>query len=288
MFARLKKSGFTLIELLVVIAIIAILAAILFPVFAKARETARSASCKSNLKQIGQGWMMYVQDYDEKTPYNWWSENPCNPEATPNFPFGPRGGQPIMFAKIQPYVKHRRVMICPSDGQPFGGNDGVEQNSGCGVGDPDLNIMDGNNWHMSYSSSDEAGGLGLPGSGLGMGAGLASMQAPASMYLAFDSQRYYGTPENNIDSFGWMPLQNGINSDFVARHNGIVNCAFCDGHVKGLKCSDMFPCERGDWIGSPGVTKEQALGQGHTCWNSGWTPTYTTESGAIRQKDTCP
>ena len=61
-----RKEGFTLIELLVVIAIIAILAAILFPVFARARENARRASCQSNLKQIGLGMFMYLQDYDEK------------------------------------------------------------------------------------------------------------------------------------------------------------------------------------------------------------------------------
>src|SRR5262252_1239896 len=67
---RSKRSGFTLIELLVVIAIIAILAAILFPVFAQAREKARAISCLSNVKEIGLGMLMYVQDYDEKYPYN--------------------------------------------------------------------------------------------------------------------------------------------------------------------------------------------------------------------------
>ena len=64
----MSRRGFTLIELLVVIAIIAILAAILFPVFAKAREKARQTSCLSNVKQLGLGLMMYAQDYDEKLP----------------------------------------------------------------------------------------------------------------------------------------------------------------------------------------------------------------------------
>jgi prepilin-type N-terminal cleavage/methylation domain-containing protein/prepilin-type processing-associated H-X9-DG protein len=288
MFARLKKSGFTLIELLVVIAIIAILAAILFPVFAKARETARSASCKSNLKQIATGWMMYVQDYDEKTPLNWWSDTPCAPNDTGG---SLRGAQPIMFARIQPYVKNRAVMLCPSDAAPTGGNDGVEPNTGCGeqFGDPTQHIGDGTNWHFSYSSSDEAGGLGVATEGLGMGVGLGGIERPAAMYLAFDSQRYYGTPENNIDSFGWQPTNNSNNSDFVARHNGLVNCAFCDGHVKALKCSDMFPCERGDWIGTTAAKTADGSQFGRSsCWNSGWTPTYTTENGQIRQKNTCP
>jgi prepilin-type N-terminal cleavage/methylation domain-containing protein/prepilin-type processing-associated H-X9-DG protein len=271
MFARWGKSGFTLIELLVVIAIIAILAAILFPVFAQARESARAASCKSNLKQIGNGWMMYVQDYDEKTPLNWWSEDPCGTSALTNFPFGARGRQPIMFWRIQPYVKNAQVLLCPSDGAPTSGADGVNA------------LVPGQceTVRFSYSSSDEAGGLGNVNGGLGLGIGMAGIEAPASMYLAFDSQRYYGTPENNIDSFGWMPRNNGINADFVARHHGNVNTVFCDGHVKPLKCADMFPCERGDWLG-------RATANTKGCWNSGWTPTYTTENGLVRNKNTCP
>jgi prepilin-type N-terminal cleavage/methylation domain-containing protein/prepilin-type processing-associated H-X9-DG protein len=269
MFSRLGKSGFTLIELLVVIAIIAILAAILFPVFAKARETARSASCKSNLKQIGNGWMMYVQDYDERTPLNWWSDTPCT-----KGPGGGRGAQPIMFQRIQPYVKNNGVLLCPSDGNPMTGQDGVDGLEGQCV-----------NVRTSYSSSDEGGG-GAGGGGLGTGVAMAAIDAPASMFLAFDSQRYYGTPENNIDSFGWMPTNNGINSDFVSRHNSQLNCVYADGHVKAVRCADMFPCERGEWIGRPGLTKQQAANT--SCWNSGWTPTYTTEGGLTRQKNTCP
>src|SRR5438552_9807604 len=78
MSARSTKRGFTLIELLVVIAIIAILAAILFPVFAQARHAARKSVGLSNLKQLGLGTMMYVQDYDERFPYYNWGLMSCN------------------------------------------------------------------------------------------------------------------------------------------------------------------------------------------------------------------
>src|SRR4028118_570049 len=94
-----RLKGFTLIELLVVIAIIAILAAILFPVFARARENARRASCLSNAKQIGLGVMQYAQDYDEKLPFSY-----TNP--------GPGG---IWADTIQPYVKNYQMFKCPSN-----------------------------------------------------------------------------------------------------------------------------------------------------------------------------
>src|SRR5688572_31243262 len=101
------KRAFTLIELLVVIAIIAILAAILFPVFARAREAARATSCKSNLRQIGTAHQMYAQDYEEtfSGSFN------LIPGATP----GGCGGARISWAQlIQPYVKNSGIFTCPS------------------------------------------------------------------------------------------------------------------------------------------------------------------------------
>ncbi len=95
------RRGFTLIELLVVIAIIAILAAILFPVFARAREKARQSSCLSNLKQIALGTLMYVQDYDEVLPSY--------------------GGSPMVTpqTRIQPYLKNLQIWVCPSSSGLF-------------------------------------------------------------------------------------------------------------------------------------------------------------------------
>jgi prepilin-type N-terminal cleavage/methylation domain-containing protein/prepilin-type processing-associated H-X9-DG protein len=249
MVARWRKSGFTLIELLVVIAIIAILAAILFPVFAKAREAARAASCKSNLKQIATGWMMYVQDYDEKCPYNTWSGTPC----------GGGPAQAVMVYRIQPYIKNLAVLVCPSDtSNATHGTDGVDG--------PCIDVK------FSYSS-DNNGVVDAPG-------GMASIEYPASTPLFFDSRRYFGTPEQNVDSFGWS-LDGNNNADFADRHNGQVNCAFADGHVKSQRCADMFPCERGDWIG-------KATTFPHGCWNSGWTPNYVTDNGQTLPKDRCP
>ncbi len=92
------RHGFTLIELLVVIAIIAILAAILFPVFARAREQARKTSCLSNLKQIGLACHMYAQDYDELFPVDY---HICNPHLR-------------FVNQIMPYVKNYQIFYCPS------------------------------------------------------------------------------------------------------------------------------------------------------------------------------
>lgn len=94
------RKGFTLIELLVVIAIIAILAAILFPVFARARENARRSSCQSNLKQIGIGVMQYTQDYDEKYPF-----------------YAVGSGAPAQYyaQTLQPYVRSTQIFACPSN-----------------------------------------------------------------------------------------------------------------------------------------------------------------------------
>ena len=129
-----RRTAFTLIELLVVIAIIAILAAILFPVFARARENARRSSCQSNLKQIGLGILQYTQDYDEKFP-----------NGTVLSGIGGAESYGLGWAgQTFPYVKSKQIFVCPSDTyNPAGANDdpisyayNVSLSRGAPAGDP--------------------------------------------------------------------------------------------------------------------------------------------------------
>jgi prepilin-type N-terminal cleavage/methylation domain-containing protein len=128
---RTNRRGFTLIELLVVIAIIAILASILFPVFARAREKARETSCTSNLKQIGLSLQMYAGDYDGLLPLA--AEYPFA-GAVPNSSLTSTGG-PSIVSILGPYTKNTQIFRCPSDTDGYFSVEGTSYDYGYGAFD---------------------------------------------------------------------------------------------------------------------------------------------------------
>ncbi len=174
------KKGFTLIELLVVIAIIAILAAILFPVFSRAREQARKAACLSNAKQIGMAIQMYAQDWDERLP-SWLT--PCH------------GGPPQALAwweQIGAYVKNWDIYKCPSAGQS-------QWNSSCWPRKPSPDWV--NNYGYNVSVMYPPGSVASPGCPIRerpIGS-LAAMQAPAETLVVADCR------QNFIQPHQWLP-----------------------------------------------------------------------------------
>ena len=219
-------KGFTLIELLVVIAIIAILAAILFPVFARARENARRASCQSNLKQISLGILMYVQDYDEHLPMY---RVPASSGDTAARPYG-------WADAIQPYVKSTQLLQCPSDS-------GVVSNSPSSSGYADYVY---NLWMGGYGPSTKGAGMSL-----------AQLTQPSLtiMNVDYETRSAAGYTAGNTSTgdgpstcgtYGDPECGDGlarIDSDSI-RHLGGVNAAFADGHVKWIKGRD----ETSGWL----------------------------------------
>ena len=200
---RKRRSGFTLIELLVVIAIIAILAAILFPVFARARENARRASCQSNLKQIGLGLLQYTQDYDELLP----ARTFANPDPT-KF-------QSWRYV-IQPYVKSTQLFACPSNT----GNSKTALDS-FGLPIPISYSVNGNN-------GGTGGGIGgTPPCEANVGQSLAAIQSVSLVLFVGETSDTWLYPEMNTNST--------MIDDMFKGHLNTTNFLFVDGHVKAMK-----------------------------------------------------
>jgi prepilin-type N-terminal cleavage/methylation domain-containing protein len=209
-----NRRAFTLIELLVVIAIIAILAAILFPVFAQARAKARATTCLSNVKQLGLGVLMYAQDYDEVLPLLvtgvqtndsstfWWNGN------------APANSQAVWQNQVQPYIKSYGMMVCPENFLT-NANPLTNLDFGLNFGMPPVSaIHNVANWgDIYYSPPYGTGPLvlwnGLGGLGANNGAGwqaagntaapslgLAAISAPADMVMVSDASEssWWGAP----------------------------------------------------------------------------------------------
>src|SRR5690349_11617651 len=186
MFHRHRHTGFTLIELLVVIAIIAILAAILFPVFAQAREKARAISCLSNTKQLGTAVAMYVQDYDEIFPFSNDFGNPTY--ITPGSPI--QGGYRYWGDAIAPYVKSSGASHLPGGGT---GNYGPVYRC---TDRMDLEVGYAYNIQLGYFPGDQ---IGLNRTGpIYQGVALASLNHPADIIVLLDSSIPDSWMRNNL------------------------------------------------------------------------------------------
>jgi prepilin-type N-terminal cleavage/methylation domain-containing protein/prepilin-type processing-associated H-X9-DG protein len=268
-----NKRAFTLIELLVVIAIIAILAAILFPVFAQAREKARAISCLSNTKQIGMGFMMYMQDYDEialpahmgyqdselglGTSGIWTGTQ--NPEATGKVADWRRFWHYI----IQPYVKNFNISLCPSQSSKKGPDwaddaEGVRGGTGTGIGINDtMATWDGST--TAYASISKPADMVMFAD-----TGALTMGGDGDQWTTNQAARaaFKANPDNYKGPGGYRAaaaprFENPLRSSWdgggdaalfpVARHAGFCNVVFFDGHAKAIKLSQY-------WI-IPGKTK---------------------------------
>lgn len=207
-----RARGFTLIELLVVIAIIALLAAILFPVFARARENARRSTCQSNLKQMSLGVLQYLQDYDEFFPV---LENGCSiPSQTCSGSYG----WPTL---IMPYVKSSQIFVCPSDTRKP-----VSIPVTC-----------------SYSVNEY---LGCASTALGTAATKLSAVQQSSQVIMWteDGQNSTGWDQIAITNYettfnGDLPQTGNASTSPNTGHFGGQNWAFVDGHVKWLKMYNL-------------------------------------------------
>lgn len=227
-----QNRAFTLIELLVVVAIISVLAAIIFPVFARARENARRASCMSNLKQIGLALMQYTQDYDERLPANSYL-------STKPFPNDPShsGSRWLWWHMIYPYIKNSQVFICPSTTaswdtlNPDGYAPVTKGTSGLGT----MHI-----WSYGYNQN-----LVEYSSGVSTGRSLADIPQVAITPFSADSTYYLMSADvrcafrhdatTNPSCTGTV----GTNNDPpMPRHLDTFNMLFVDGHVKSQRSND--------------------------------------------------
>ena len=222
-----SRRGFTLIELLVVIAIIALLAAILFPVFARARENARKSSCANNMKQVGVALQQYTQDYDEMLPYDYWAQNDggnsqSDGTAANRPPFSQFRWPSRMFA----YIKSRQVFQCPSS----------RRGSGVTVPDTDL---------FSYWSAGAM--FARPGA---QPVAIADINRPSEAVTLYDDlngerrdhlifRPFYNNNNSNRYN-GGVTSGGSFSANRTPMHLDAVNVLYGDGHVKSQKLDVLY------------------------------------------------
>ncbi len=206
------RNGFTLIELLVVIAIIAILAAILFPVFAQARDKARQTACMSNEKQIGTAILMYVQDYDERLFFYASTTSPSRSRTGAVLPDADSINPVRWWNALMPYTKNTQLLVCPGDNLPTPSKDASGVNS----------IL------RSYIAVRAAEGLNL-----------TQIEAPSETIVV--TEKWGADTAGKPIADSWIePFNGDFNYDPLTkrmaiaanRHSAGINGTFYDGHVK--------------------------------------------------------
>ncbi|HZP81113.1 MAG TPA: prepilin-type N-terminal cleavage/methylation domain-containing protein [Chthonomonadaceae bacterium] len=264
-----RNLGFTLIELLVVIAIIAILAAILFPVFAQAREKARAISCLSNVKQINLGFQMYMQDYDENWLYRPGRQNSSDGDGPCAWRYICGDNLPYenWDQVVQPYLKNYQIVSCPSVGQDpaiAGLNTFGAPNLGIGINMYPNDIT--NDWGPGLSSGlvHNCGATGAYAY-LCPGYALAAVTHPAQTVNIADAGKMWNSDPNEIAQY-WpqcVGIQHCGASPWIAtreaaesgsewgpedRHTKTSNVGFLDGHVKAMRPEAFYVKWNGIWF----------------------------------------
>jgi prepilin-type N-terminal cleavage/methylation domain-containing protein/prepilin-type processing-associated H-X9-DG protein len=240
-------KAFTLIELLVVIAIIAILAAILFPVFGRARENARRSSCQSNLKQMGLGFAQYTQDYDERMPMKAWDDNIFGRTTT--------HWQDVIY----PYIKSEQLFNCPSD--PFSGSASNSQASSRYVYPASARNGVHDQWGSYvinatyvYNGTSCSSPFDLPNDSPLLGTvALASIEDTPGTLLVAESNRTFGSSVlyygGTWDTAGAPAVNNAVEPKAFtfenyytihARHLETTNTLWADGHVKAVRLDRLM------------------------------------------------